>query len=365
MKKWSFLMLCVVRYACYADGDNGMAERSFPIWHVAAGVHTGFLIYHHNNMHALAERRPYAAELSLSKHTYGEKEWQSFFGYPEYGVSLVMFDFGSPTYLGKGYGLYPFMNFFLRNNDQRLNITVKIGGGAVYIDKMFDRHTNYKNITISTHLNALLRLQFNAYVRITDELSAFTGVGLTHFSNGTYKKPNAGLNFITLNAGFGYVFGDRPLLTSKAAEVIDKKWSYRMYLSGGIKEIFPVGGNKYLASGLSLEFSRSHLPFTRFGGALDVFYDPSDYVLLQNDDLSRLQTVKVGLAAGYEPVFGRLSTIVQTGIYLYAKNTEFGNFYQRLAVRYAVNSKITIHLGLKTHLGQADYIELAYGYRIR
>ena len=358
--------MLLVTFGSICNAAQPQSQRSFPSWRIASSIHTGFLIHHHNNMYVLSERRPYAAELLLTKRTYGDKDWHSFFGYPEYGVSLMMFDFGSPTYLGKAYGMYPFMNFFLSNIDKRLNIAVKVGGGAVYVDKIFDRRTNYKNVTISTHLNALLSLQFNAHVRITDELSAFTGAGLTHFSNGTIKKPNAGLNFITFNAGLGYAFGDiRPLISTETAEAFVRKWNYRMYLSGGIKEIAPIGGNKYLTSGLSLELSRKHRSFTRFGGTLDVLYDSSDYVSLQNEDISRLQTVKTGLAAGYELMFGKLSAIVQTGVYLYAKNTENGITYQRLALRYAVNTKANIHFGLKTQLGQADYIELAYGHKIR
>jgi len=359
-------MLQVACLVCYADGDNSEAERSFPCWRIATDVHTGFLINHRSNMYVLNEQRPYAVELFFARQTFGEKDWHSFFGYPEYGASLIMFDTGSPTCIGKGYGLYPFMIFFLRDHGKRFNMTVKAGGGVAYVEKIYDRHTNYKNIAVSTHINALLRLQFNAHVRITDELSAFTGVGLMHFSNGTIKKPNAGLNIVTVNAGFGYAFGDRnPLKPLATIAAPDQKWSCRMYLSGGIKEILPISGDKYLASGFSLEFSHKHRPFTRFSGTLDVFYDSSDYVSLQDDNVSRLQTMKAGLAAGYEPVFGRLSAILQTGVYLYAKYTEYGYTYQRLAIRYAVNSRTNIHLGLKTHLGQADYVELACGYRIR
>lgn len=359
---FTVLILLIVRHACYADG----CHDEVPYWRMATNVHTGFVITHHNNMHILTEHHPRAFELFLAKRVHGEKDWHSFYGYPEYGASLIMFDFGSPSYIGKSYGLYPFMNFFLCNSGKHLNISVKVGAGAAYVEKIFDRHTNFKNVAIGSHINALLSLQFNAHVRITNDLSAFTGIGLTHFSNGAFKMPNAGLNILTLNAGFGYTFGDRyPLKSMASVETPDKKWCYRIYLSGGVKEISPVGGEKYLTSGFSLEMSRKHLPLTRFGGTFDLFYDTSDYHSLRDDDTNRLATVKAGLAAGYELAFGRLSVIVQAGIYLRAKYTENGMTYQRMALRYAVNSKANIHFGLKNQLGQADYLEISYGYRIR
>ena len=150
---FAVLMLSGAWFPCFADG-NGEAGRTFHAWCFAANVHTGFLIHHRSNMFVLSERRPYVAELFVAKRTHGDKDWQSFFGYPEYGVSLMMFDLGSPTYIGKGYGLYPFMNFFLRDHSKRFNLTVKAGGGAAYVEKIYDRvyvflqHTDKKELRV-------------------------------------------------------------------------------------------------------------------------------------------------------------------------------------------------------------------------
>jgi len=362
-------MLLALRFTCYADEGVGEMERRIPDWRIALNLHSGFVVKHNDDMRILAEQPSRGAELYLIKRTRGEKSWHSFFNYPEYGASVMIIDPGSPTYLGKIYGLYPFMNFYLRDNHKYLNYSIKVGGGAAYVEKIYDPYTNPENLAISTHINALLNLQFNANVRITDKIPAFAGIGLTHFSNGTFKKPNAGVNIITMNVGVGYVFNSNyPLKPAVAVEVIDKKWEYRLYMSGGIKEIHPIGGKKYVASGISLELSRRHRSFTRFGGTLDLFYDSSDYVYLSRNaesEITRLQTVKTGLAAGYELVFGKLSTTLQTGFYPYVKNTRYGRTYQRLALRYAVTPKVNLHFGLKSHLSQADYIELAYGYKIR
>jgi len=147
---------------------------------------------------------------------------------------------------------------------------------------------------------------------------------------------------------------------------IDRKWHYTVYLSGGVKSYTLNDDTQYAAWGLSLEASRSHLAFTRFRGALELFYDTSDYFALawQEVKTSKIQTVKPALAAGYEFLFGALSAHVQMGGYLYAMNTDYGRLYQRLALSYTFTPRLNIRFGLKTHWGQADYIELAVGYRL-
>ncbi len=365
----TLLLLLTVNLQSFADGGEGNTPVEFHDWRIAANVYTGFVMNHHNNMRILSEQHSFAGELSILKRTKGDEGWHAFFNYPEYGLSFMMMDLGSPTYIGKAYGLYPFINFYLFNNASRLNLAVKAGGGAAYIEKIFDRHTNYKNVAIGSHINAFLNLQLNGSLRVSDRISASAGVGLSHFSNGTFKKPNAGVNAITFNAGGSYSFGNKGSLKPKEAPaaLFPNSWSYRLYLSGGVKEISPIGGDKYLATGLSLEVSKRHLPFTRFGGTLDVFYDFSDYQSLQNagEDVNRLQMLKTGVTAGYELVFGKVSANLQAGVYLYTRNKEYGSLYQRLALRYAVSEKINIHFGLKSLQGQADYIEVGCGYKLR
>jgi len=362
------VVLSAVSYVCYAGvTDREAAQNNFPGWRATTSIHAGFILEHRQEMGALIKYRPFIAELSLAKRARGEKGWHSFFNFPEYGASFMMLDFGSPVHLGKAYGVYPFMNFFLRDNERWINFSIRVGAGVAYIERVFDRETNYENIALSTHFNALLSMQVKADVRLTNDVSAFAGAALTHFSNGAFRRPNAGVNIITGNVGVGYAFGAaRPLKTSAMTGRLDKRWNYRLYASGGIKEIPITEGVKYVASGLSLEASRRHSAYTRFGGTLDLLYDPSEYVMLQHagEDINRLQTVKLGATAGYEMIFGSLSANFQAGTYIY-KRSEVRNIYQRLALRYAITSHINVHLGLKAHLARADYIELALGYRIR
>jgi hypothetical protein len=242
------------------------------------------------------------------------------------------------------------------------------------MEKIFDRFDNYKNTAIGTRFNAVVNLRMGGRVRVAEPLYLSGGWALSHISNGTVKKPNAGLNYVTVYAGASYAFGKERLIeTANNIDYdIDRKWRYTVFLSGGVKSYSSYDNAKYAVSGLSFEAARSHLAFTRFNGTFDLFYDTSDYAYFtyayfddNNQKVSKIQTVKVGLTAGYTFLFGSLSANVQMGRYLYAKNQRYGAVYQRLDLGYSFSNRFNARIGLKTHWAQADYIELSLGYRIR
>ncbi len=339
-------------------------------WIVGGRVHTGFLLCHHNNMRILSERDPYAFELYLARATGGEKPWQSFYGKPQYGVSYMLLRSGSPSYIGNVHCVYPFLHFFLTDADRRASLGLRLGTGIAYIEKIFDRVDNYKNSAIGSHINAFLGLQMEGRVRVAESLYLSAGWAYSHTSNGAFRKPNSGLNYVTAFAGASYAFGKKKIPEPPADRVntdVDKKWHYAVYFSGGTKAFSAFDDTKYTTLGLSFEVFRPHLAFTRFMGTLDVYYDSSDHAFLNKyvEETDKLQTVKPGITAGYAFLFGKLSANVFMGTYLYTKYTDSGWIYQRLALRYAVGDRLNVHLGLKTHWGQADYVELGLGFKIR
>ena len=336
---------------------------------IGSAIHTGFLVNHNNNMEVFNEKIPYFYEFHIAKTTSGEKPWHSFYRNPQYGVSYMLFDLGSPSYLGKAHGIYPFMHFFLTDAERIISLNMRVGAGIAYMEKTFNRFDNYKNIAISSRFNAALNFSMEGRVRVIAPLYLSGGLALSHISNGTVKKPNAGLNYLTVYAGASYAFGKERFVetTIDADYEIDRKWHYTVYLSGGVKSYTIYDDSKYIASGLSFEASRSHLDFTRFNGTFDLFYDTSDYAYLVEKEIEadKIQTIKPAIAAGYAFLFGNLSANVHIGTYIYAKNQQYGLIYQRLALGYLITDRLNARFGLKTHWGQADYIEFSLGYRIR
>ena len=357
-------MFCSI--TTYSSGQETVVNSASAIpWIAGSRIYTGFLINHYNKMRILNEKIPYSYEIFVARATDGSKPWHHFYRFPQYGVSYMLFDLGSPSYLGNAHCIYPFMNFFLTGKERPVSLNMRLSSGICYVEKIYDPVNNFKNAAISTHFNAFLSIDLEGRVRVTAPLHLSGGLAFTHISNGTYMQPNIGLNNIMAFAGASYNFG-KEIPLKQADYNIDRKWNYSVYLSGGVKTYTQYDDTKYTVSGLSFETTRAHLAFTSFSGTLDLFYDRSDYAYFVRNELkiSKIQTLKPGLATGYAFHFGNLSALIQFGRYIYAKKQDFGMIYQRLALRYKVADKINVHCGLKTHFGQADYIELAIGYRI-
>lgn len=274
-------------------------------------------------------------------------------------------DTGSPSYVGKARGIIPFINFHLLNNKKPFNLDLRLGLGAAYLEKIYDEEKNRLNQSISQHINPALNLRISANYKYNFwKFSA--GAGLTHFSNGSFHMPNYGLNIVTFSAGASYSFGNEKRFISSSSDTYNsKEWKKSILLSGGMREILPIGGDKYLAGGICFELSKKHLDFTRFIGVVDIIYDGSDFddlALSENPPENRWETVRFGMGVGYQVIFGKVSVIANPGIYLYSKNKSVGIIYQRTGIRYQITDQITAQTALRYQRGIAQFIEIGLGY---
>ena len=159
----------------------------------------GLLMSHHLELDIFRSHFP-AFEISLQKVTYGKYRWEAEYNYPLIGVSLWYSGLGGFPEIGSAIAVYPTINFPLFG-DKKQSLNFKLGIGLGYLTNRFDRLKNYQNFAIGSHLNIAASLFFEYRNRISKMLTFTTGLGLTHFSNGTMKTPNYGLNILTASIG--------------------------------------------------------------------------------------------------------------------------------------------------------------------
>jgi len=338
-------------------------------WRFGGELLGGKVFKHNPLMAPIIERPTTGGEIFLSKQTDGAHQWDSFFNYPEYGVCYSFFDLGSPNYVGTAHCLFPYLNFHLFNNRNPLNLNLRIGAGLAYVEKVYNAETNPLNQAFSTHLNATLNLQLQGIYRISDNWSLLAGAEIAHLSNGAYQMPNLGLNNVSLFTGISHSFGKENnwIAYRKENNEKNKNWDCSVFLSGGIKEIKPIGGKKYFAGDLNVEVTKKHLEYTRFGLSFDITHDASEYdcIIFQSlPAVERLNTTRVGVSGGYVLLFGDLSFDAYFGVYLHEANPLYGRVYQRTSLRYPLSDRLKLTLTLRNHKGKADYIGLGFGFRI-
>lgn len=311
-----------------------------------------------------------AFELNIGKQTHGEEAWHSLYNFPVMGICFWYADLANPDVLGSVYAVYPYLNFHLFK-EKCFALNFRFGTGLGYLTKRFDRFKNYKNIAIGSHLNVTVNLFYELKWKISPHCFISSSLGLTHFSNGSFKTPNLGINIPTVNFGAAYIFKNKSVIIESRKIYLEKcnrKIEILTFLSAGMKEIYPAYGDKYGAFSLSTCFLKPLSMKRKICAGIDLFWEFSNIRVLKRQGLEinhAWEVIRPGIYIGHEFEFSRLSFATQMGVYLYAKDNSDGNFYSRLALRYRCSDRIIVNIGLKTHFAKADFVEWGLGYRIK
>lgn len=373
---------------------------------VEARAHFGAFWHHHFEMQRFNAHYP-ALEFSIYQNTFGKKEWEAVYNYPYIGFTLYHANFGinfenNPEVgkaLGSVFALYPFINYPLVGKEHS-QLTFKFGVGLGFLTKCFDNFENYQNFSIGSHVNAAVNLSFEYRQRITHQLMTVASFGLTHFSNGSTKLPNYGLNTFSAAFGLGYFLRDpRINLTPTKRpeyhpfEFDHKRWfSIDMDYGLGFKNVSQtLGGDSthyYSVHDLSTHILAPFTQYSRVGLGLSFVLDLSDQTLPDHHvdahgihvtkydpkleknvtyDIKAYQMTKMNFSLCYVMTMNRLSYYFEFGWHLkYNKYTDLskGNIFQKVRFRYQIQDNIYAHLSLMTHFGRADYLCFGLGYRL-
>ena len=345
---------------------KGFAQELEPKFGIKETHHFGAILPHRQIVNEVVEGHTYAAELSFYKQTTGKKDWQQTYAYPKVGISGLFMNLGNPKELGNAFGVFSFVELPL--NQRKINWRLKMGYGLGYITKPFDVTTNYKNIVIGSPINALVYLNMGWDAKLSNSFSASSGLSIIHFSNGSFARPNLGINIVSLNLGLKYQFGKIEEKVSSAISDRDKAWKKKVMVGFGVKEIPPVEGPKYFVNTYSFNMIKQGKSKSSFGFGADLFYNSSLRDLIRTKDEAYVGTsldyYRVGLLGIYSLDFGDISLLIEMGGYLLTQHKEQGFIYHRIGTRYHIGDKIFLNLALKTHYAVADFVEFGIGYNL-
>jgi hypothetical protein len=369
-------------------------------------------------------------ELAIEFPSWGEYPWQQYLGEPTLGVGFVGLDLGNHKVLGQTFAIYPYLLIKIVELPH-FELNWKIGAGLSFFNKTYNRV--YKefgndpdwsyygptcNNLIGSIINVYLTTGANLNFPITKQFAIHTDLGYMHMSNGSVLQPNGGINILYATIGASYKLDKEDIKekgdSHQTFAPLAPRWNINITGSGGYRELYYGDDKGYGIGSLHIGGTYNICNWYALGGGVDAFYDGvfnqqggtrlealnaeqrqeqlkhtrfGRYIIL-NENLSN--KFRVGVSINNEFMVGRITAILDWGVYLYDPirlayytdetykykyekrpllykyniDKEDGWNYFRLGVRCRVWENLYVQTTVKTHLSKAEMIEWGIGYRI-
>ena len=351
------LSVLLFSHSLFSLNDAGSDDSTYHAHTFVLGVNYGTIWAHNPPVAHLAQSHPWqisAEYLRLSP----QKEWSRSYHNPYFGLELQYFNYQSPV-LGSSLAGVVFLEPVLYNR-----FRYRIGTGAVANFKPFNLESNTTNSMIGSHFAFVMQAQINYYQPISKKLQVRFALGLTHFSNGAFAQPNAGINNFFVGAALCRRSKALPWPKKTIDSAVFRKgFSWILGTSFSLVENFPVDGPKYpiyhVIGRCQYRVGRKSSPLI----GLDYIRNMALAKKLEDDPSLGTEIGRVGLILGHELHISKVSLMTELGIYIRKKQVPDPNSYQRYGLRYYWTPHLFTGWYLKTHKARAECIEWALGWK--
>ena len=329
----------------------------------------GRILNHNSDISHLITGRPSGVLLSVNQQTFGEKEWQRLYNYPDYGFSFIYQDLDN-EFLGENYSVYLHWNFYFLKRA----LALKIGQGLAYASSPYDIDKNFRNIAYGSHIMSST-IAFLNYKKqhIFGGLGIQAGLGVVHYSNANVKAPNKSTNTLVMTIGATYNFQENtsryinkePGLVS-ASQPIGFGFFYR----GGINESDVVGSGQYAFHTFGAVANKVLNKKSSIQVGSEIFFSKALSRFIQYRSIGAFEdgvtgeedSKRIGVFTGHELRIHKISIITQLGFYVYYPFDYEGQFYNRMGARYSFNSRWSGLITVRSHGARAEAVEFSIQY---
>jgi hypothetical protein len=334
---------------------------------ISGNVFKGFIYRHTVNIGHLITEHPTGFEVSAFKSTYGNRDWQSLYNYPDIGLSLIMIDYHNQS-LGKTIASLIYNDLYLTSHNKSNHLKLRIGGGLGYHTNPYDPVENPRNSVVSTSISYALqmRLEYGIAIKEWKILSALT---LNHYSNAAMRQPNMGINIPTFSLGLSRNLSNYKLNYTQPAdaEILNKGINFNFNVGAGITSVPMFKDTKFLSLTFTGYADKRISKRSIVNAGLDLFvnYGLREQIKYdENTDDPPPDFKRVGILAGHEFYMDRVGILIQLGLYVYNPYGSDKAIYQRYGIKYYISKKIYTALYLKSHAAVAEVAEYTIGVRL-
>jgi len=325
--------------------------------------HHGLFVPKNQDINYLIQDKISAFEIKLAIHPIPQNQWVRQFAVRKIGLGYYQGTVGNTSSLGDVQSLTPFIQFGIKSWD-RFQINTDIGLGIAMMSKYFHPVNNYSNKLIGSKYNAHIKIGLEANYSLY-RFDLTSGLVFSHFSNGSRKHPNDGLNMVTASVGINYKFGKTIPTLIKPQTYSNLKDEFTAIINQSWKETNEQDPHTYYVSSINLSYTKGINSRQRIGGGIDLFYDESvdRGYWTRTPKTSFKNRISQAVFLSHELVLSQVSFITQIGFYtLYKTKPDNNPFYNRLGLRYQFSKHFLANFSLKGYLGSSDFIEMGIGY---
>ncbi len=344
---------------------------------LAARYHSGFIFAHNVHVQDTKHTYPDGFELEYAHLRSDSATVAKYKCYPRSGFSFTYVDFNKQL-LGRSYSICYFLepNYRLGN---KLRMSLRAAAGLSYLTNPFDSIKNPANESYSGHINNFLQLDLGLSYPLSQHFMVYAMGNFFHNSNGGFKLPNAGVNYINTSIGLQYYAYSTKLPVYK--KETDTSWKHHSFHIDAAIYYSPKGGynadsaahRKFVVGG-SVQIVKQVGNIDAITATAEIYYDDalrSIKKVYVQDSLS--SNVLAGILIGHQFLLNRFTFSQEFGVYVF-KQTKlydeiyqnlFHTFYQRWGISYNIKKRWFVGINLLAHYQVADFIDARLIYRIR
>lgn len=349
-------------------------EYDHPNMNISGSYYYGTIIKHSTKFIPDVTEKSHAFELAVSKVTKGEKAWQRKLNYPEIGGAFFMARFGDNEVFGNAFALIPYAKFWMLRK-RSIDWYFRMGLGLGYLNRPYNAIENPSNNVIGSKINNCTQLSMGIDFKVNRELTLFTALNFTHFSNASFQAPNLGINYAAFSGGFRYLVHTKNKQAYNTDEVPKpiKKNFFKASAGLAFYEYNIPGGIKFPVYRTSFAYARSTSIVNRIMGGLIVAYDVGRYefVTLYYPENKRLLATEISAFVGDEIFLGKLSLDALLGVYLNRPFDTRAPIFAMLGLNYHLyqfgaqqEKSVFVGAHLKTHYFVAQYFDITLGVNL-
>ncbi len=366
MKKIILCLFLFTPVVCFSQ--NGIKKY----YTLDANYLYGTLIEHNPDLAHLITGHPSGVILGINQKTFGFKDWERRYNYPDKGLSFIYQDLGNPS-LGENYGVYAHLNFYFLGR----NAMLRLGSGLAYATNPYHPEDNFFNKAYGTQLLISPFLMANyKKENIFKGFGIQGGISLIHYSNADFKSPNNSTNTFAFNVGLNYMIdpGSFPeIIPKQQREKYTEPVHFNFAFRAGVNSMGIIGSKQapFLTVSTFADKVISHKSTLQAGAELFFSKSLEEFIYYQSMAFPTGETTgdedskRVGVFIGHQLSIDKLSLLTHLGYYLYFPYEHYvDRVYNRIGFQYEISKNLWGAVTIRSHYANAEALEFSIGYRL-